>query len=145
MYAPTKEQAEADRDAAFATGVPFGSPAPPSSAAATNAAAAANPAPPSRPPLRLRVVSELHTAEEYGSRFRPEDGGGGEVVVELDPKARVEAVRLAIRDATGIPPALCRLSYAGTRLEDAQRTLGHYGVAYWHAKFPQWPLVVTRC
>ena len=29
MYAPTKEQAEADRDAAFAAGVPFGSAAPP--------------------------------------------------------------------------------------------------------------------
>ena len=142
MYAPTKEQAEADRDAAFAAGVPFGS--SPAKAAAKGAAAS-NASPP-RPPLRLRVVSELHADDEYGPNTRP-DGSryGGEVVIELSPDERVEAVRLAVRDATGVPPALCRLSFAGTRLEDAQRTLGHYGVAYWHAKFPHWPLVITRC
>lgn len=41
-------------------------------------------------------------------------------------------------------PALQRLSYAGKRLDDAQRTLEQYGVAYWHARFPQWPLRIRR-
>jgi hypothetical protein len=41
-------------------------------------------------------------------------------------------------------PALCRLSYAGKHMDDAQRTLEHYGVAYWHEKFPHWPLRIRR-
>ena len=43
-----------------------------------------------------------------------------------------------------MPPALLRLSYAGKALDDAQRTLQHYGVAYWHAKFPAWPLRIRK-
>lgn len=35
-----------------------------------------------------------------------------------------------------------RLSYAGKKLVDASRTLEHYGVDYWHARFPNWPLVI---
>ena len=41
-------------------------------------------------------------------------------------------------------PALQRLSYAGKHLDDAQRTLEHYGVDYWHAKFPHWPIKIRR-
>jgi hypothetical protein len=41
-------------------------------------------------------------------------------------------------------PGLQRLSYAGKRLDDAQRTLEHYGIAYWHARFPHWPLVIRK-
>ena len=44
----------------------------------------------------------------------------------------------------GIPPALQRLSYAGKPLDDAQRHLSHYGVAYWHARFPHWPLRIRK-
>jgi hypothetical protein len=29
-------------------------------------------------------------------------------------------------------------------MDDAQRTLEHYGVAYWHEKFPHWPLRIRR-
>ena len=43
-----------------------------------------------------------------------------------------------------MPPALLRLSYAGKSLDDAQRTLLHYGVVYWHAKFPAWPLRIRK-
>lgn len=46
------------------------------------------------------------------------------------------------QDVGGVLPALQRLSYAGKRLDDAQRTLEHYGVAYWAAKFPHWPLKI---
>jgi hypothetical protein len=142
MYAPTKEQAEADRDAAFAAGVPFGSPSPAAANAAANADAATPASPPRRALLRLRVVSELRDVFET-SEDRP--AAAKELAtLELPPDARVEAVRLAVRDATGVPPALCRLRYAGQALDDAQRTLGHYGVAYWHAKFPHWPLVIAR-
>jgi hypothetical protein len=135
MYAPTKEQAEADRDAAFAAGVPFGSAVahPTKHGSADGGGGDGNSS--GRPPLRLRVVSELQSAEE----------GFREVNLVLSPEMTVEAARLAVRDATGVPPALCRLSFAGRRLEDARRTLGQYGLAFWHGKFPGWPLVITRC
>jgi hypothetical protein len=49
-----------------------------------------------------------------------------------------------LQDKGGIIPALQRLSFAGKNLEDSQRTLEQYGVAYWHAKFPNWPLKIRR-
>lgn len=33
---------------------------------------------------------------------------------------------------------------AGKHLDDAQRTLEHYGVSYWHSKFPHWPLKIRK-
>jgi hypothetical protein len=48
------------------------------------------------------------------------------------------------QDAGGVLPALQRLSYAGKHLDDAQRTLEQYGIAYWHAKFPHWPLRIRK-
>ena len=41
-------------------------------------------------------------------------------------------------------PALQRLSYAGKHLDDAQRTLEQYGIDYWHAKFPNWPITIRK-
>jgi hypothetical protein len=29
-------------------------------------------------------------------------------------------------------------------MEDAQRTIEHYGAAYWHARFPHWPIKIRR-
>jgi hypothetical protein len=48
------------------------------------------------------------------------------------------------QDRGGVLPALQRLSYAGKALDDAQRTLAHYGVDYWAARFPHWPLTIRR-
>lgn len=60
-------------------------------------------------------------------------------------------------------PGLQKLAYAGKNFEDSGRTLEQcaprqlakgawltrraprsYGVRYWHAKFPHWPLTIRR-
>jgi hypothetical protein len=140
MYAPTKEQADADRDAAFAAGVPFGS-APRAAADGASSASAPSTAQARRRPLRLRITSELHSGAADDCPAFAQPGG---LWLDLDADGTVESVRLAVRDAAGVPPALCRLSFAGRRLDDARRTLGQFGVAFWHAKFPHWPLVIVR-
>jgi hypothetical protein len=33
---------------------------------------------------------------------------------------------------------------AGKHLDDAQRTLEQYGISYWHAKFPHWPIKIRK-
>ncbi|GBF99372.1 hypothetical protein Rsub_12176 [Raphidocelis subcapitata] len=116
MYAPTKEQAEEDRRAAYQRGVPHGY------------ADEAGNRPEGGPKMTLTIVSELHGDDEYGAAVGA-DGrhSGGPFVVEVAPSARIEELRLIIRDVGGVLPALCRLSYAGKRLDDAQRTLEHYG------------------
>jgi hypothetical protein len=58
---------------------------------------------------------------------------------------RIEEVRKVIRDKGGILPALQKLSYAGKNMEDSQRTLEQYGVEYWNARFPHWPLKIRKC
>jgi hypothetical protein len=40
-------------------------------------------------------------------------------------------------------PCVC-LCPAGKHLDDAQRTLEQYGLAYWHSKFPHWPLKIRK-
>ncbi|KIZ05123.1 hypothetical protein MNEG_2834 [Monoraphidium neglectum] len=98
-----------------------------------------------QPTITLTVVSELHDPSEYGSTRGP-DGrhSGGPFQIAVSPKMRVEELRRIIRDAGGVLPALQRLSYAGKHLDDAQRTLEQYGIAYWHAKFPHWPLRIRK-
>jgi hypothetical protein len=49
-----------------------------------------------------------------------------------------------VQDKAGIIPALQKFSYAGKNLEDSQRTLEQYGIAYWNAKFPGWPLKIRK-
>ncbi|KAG2497485.1 hypothetical protein HYH03_004638 [Edaphochlamys debaryana] len=134
MYAPSREQAEADRARAYEAGVPHGYVAPGSDASASEAR------------LELWVVSELHDDSEYGPSRDPATGchSGGAFVVRVGARTRLEALRAAIRDAGGIPPALQKLSYAGKALDDSQRTLEHYGVAYWHKRFPHWPIKIRR-
>ncbi len=134
MYAPTAEQAEADRRAAYAAGVPHGF-------------VAAGERHRGAPTIALRVESELHGADEYGAEVDAATGrhSGGPFTVRVSPKTRVEELRGVLRDAGGLLPALQRLSFAGKNLDDAQRTLEQYGVAYWHAKFPHWPLKLRRC
>eukprot|EP00879_Flechtneria_rotunda_P010795 GHRR01011280.1.p1 GENE.GHRR01011280.1~~GHRR01011280.1.p1 ORF type:complete len:213 (+),score=48.92 GHRR01011280.1:992-1630(+) len=132
MYAPSREQAEADRAAAYAAGVPHGYVAPGDRFKGL-------------PTVELRVVSELHDDNEYGADIGP-DGNhtGGPFTIRVSPLMRVEELRNVIRDTGGILPALQKLSYAGKHLNDAQRTLEQYGVAYWHNKFPHWPIKVRR-
>lgn len=69
---------------------------------------------------------------------------GGPFWVEVCPKMKVDELRKVIRDACGVQPGLQRLAFAGKTFEDANRTLEHYGVRYWHAKFPHWPITLIR-
>ncbi|MEW5307332.1 MAG: hypothetical protein WDW36_009737 [Sanguina aurantia] len=133
MYAPSKELAEEHRAAAYASGVPHGYVAPGDTYKDAEM-------------LQMRVVSLLHSDSEYGAEVDPATGRhhGGPFSIMVSPQMRVEELRLIIRDAGGIIPALQKLSYAGKNLEDSQRTLEHYGITYWHAKFPHWPLKVRR-
>ena len=70
-------------------------------------------------------------------------GASDPFTIAVSHEMRVQDLRAAIFAAGGIPPALQRLSYAGKRLSDPSRSLQHYGVRYWHARFPHWPLTVT--
>ncbi|KAI8471917.1 MAG: hypothetical protein J3K34DRAFT_415633 [Monoraphidium minutum] len=132
MYAPSKEQAEEDRQRAYEARVPHGYVAPGNRLEGL-------------PTITLTVVSELHDESEYGADVGP-DGrhSGGPFTIEVSPKMRVEELRAIIRDVGGVLPALQRLSYAGKHLDDAQRTLEQYGLAYWAAKFPGWPLKLRK-
>ena len=57
---------------------------------------------------------------------------------------RVEELRKLIHETSGILPAVQKLSYAGKDLNDSQRSLEQYGVKFWNAKFPGWPLKIRR-
>ncbi|PRW18340.1 tetratricopeptide repeat-containing [Chlorella sorokiniana] len=85
MYHPTPEQAEADRKAAYEAGVPHGFVAPGDRHRGG-------------PTITLRVVSELHTDDEYGEEVGP-DGQhrGGPFTITVSPKMRVEELRHVIR------------------------------------------------
>jgi Ubiquitin family len=89
-----------------------------------------------------------HDDDEYGATVTGEGRlkrhSGGPFTVTVSPKMRIDELRCVIRDVGGVLPALQRLSYAGKRLEDPVRTLEMYGIAYWHAKFPHWPIKI-RC
>ena len=133
MYAASPEQQAADRAAAFAAGVPAGYRAPGAAYEGQET-------------IELWVESALHSPGEYGAEVDAATGAhtGGAFTVRVPLGMRVEDLRLVIRDVGGIPPALQRLSYAGRGLDDAQRTLAHYGVGFWHRKFPHWPIRVRR-
>ncbi|KAK9823441.1 hypothetical protein WJX72_002787 [[Myrmecia] bisecta] len=132
MYNPSPEQAEIDRKAAYEAGVPHGYVAPGDKYAGL-------------PTISLLVVSDLHTEIEYGSQVSKQGKHcGGPFRIHVSPKMHVEDLRKVIRDKGGIMPGLQRLSYAGKNMEDSQRTLEHYGIAYWHKSFPHWPIKIRR-
>ena len=132
LYQPTPEQEEADRRAAYESGVPHGYLPKGDKYRGT-------------PTVRLQVRSELHSDAEYGATVdRDGKHSGGPFEIEVSTKMTVEDLRNVIRDKGGIIPALQRLSYAGKQFHDSKRTLEHYGVAYWSKKFPHWPLTITR-
>jgi hypothetical protein len=95
--------------------------------------------------LLFLVFCLQHDQSEYGSELAADGShSGGPFSITVSPKMRVEELRAVIRDVGGILPALQRLSYAGKHLDDAQRTLEQHGIAYWHKKFPHWPIRVRR-
>jgi len=130
MYEPSKEQAEADRAAAYEKGVPHGFVESGDKYSGV-------------PTMELWVVSDLHEDHEYGA-VDPASGkhSGGPFKIKVAASMRVEDLRLVIRDVGGILPALQRLSYAGKHLDDPQRTLQQYGVEFWNKRFPHWPIKV---
>lgn len=130
-YNPSAEQEEADRRAAYEAKVPHGYIAPGNKYA-------------NSPTIRLWVTSHLHQPHEYGATVEDGRHTGGPFTVDVPVDMRVHEVRRVIYEAGGILPGLQRLVYAGTRMEDPQRTLQHYGVGYWHSRFPHWPIVVRR-
>ena len=132
MYNPTNEQAEADRQRAYETKVPHGY-------------VAQGDKYKGQPTISLPVMSELHTDAEYGTTVG-KDGqhSGGPFVLKVSPKMRVEELRKLIHETSGILPAVQKLSYAGKDLNDSQRSLEQYGVKFWNAKFPGWPLKIRR-
>lgn len=133
MYNPSKDQAEIDRAAAVQAGVPHGY--IPRGIAQLES---------KEPKIELTVISEMHGDDEYGSFVDPATRrhSGGSFVVSVPISMRVDELRLVIRDKGGIIPALCRMSYAGKHFEDGNRTLQHYGVGFWHQRFPHWPLKI---
>ena len=132
LYQPSPEQEEADRQAAYESGVPHGYVPKGDKYRGT-------------PTVRIQVRSEIHSDAEYGEKVdRNGNHSGGPFFIEVSTKMTVEDLRNVIRDQGGIIPALQRLSYAGKQFHDSKRTLEHYGVAYWSRKFPHWPLTVTR-
>ena len=138
-YEPSTVKADADRLAAFEVGVPHGlraggGSAPDTRAEAPTITAALKEKYGESPTARLLVVSELHRDEEYGGPFW----------VDVPTKARVHELRGVIAEHCGVLPGLQRLSFAGKKFEDPERNLEHYGVKYWNAKFPDWPIVIRR-
>ena len=133
MYHPTAEQAEADRKHAYETGIPHGYVAPGDKYK-------------DLPTIDLIVQSELHSEDEYGADVDANGRHhGGPFKISVSPKMRIDELRKVIYQKGGVIPALQRFSYAGKNLEDSQRTLEHYGIAYWNKKFPAWPLKIRRC
>jgi len=120
-YNPTPEQAAVDRQKAYESGVPHGYVKPGEKYKG-------------QPTVKLLVRSELHRDEEYGGPFH----------VDVSTKMTVHDLRKVIHDRCGVLPGLQKLAYAGKNMEDPARTLEHYGVKYWHAKFPDWPITIRR-
>jgi len=119
-YNPTREEYLKDLAQAEAAGVPLG--------AYVDARA------PKAKTLRLLVASNVHADFEYGGPFW----------IDVPSTMRVSEVKKVIFERCGVMPGLIRLAYAGKKLDDDARKLEHYGVRYWNAKFPDWPLTLIK-
>lgn len=85
MYNPTNEQAEADRQKAYETGVPHGYVAQGDKYNGL-------------PTIALPVISDLHAPDEYGEKVDKRTGrhSGGPFVLHVSPKMRIEELRKVI-------------------------------------------------
>jgi hypothetical protein len=119
-YNPTRDEYLRDKAEAEAAGVPLG--------AYVEARA------PKPKTLRLLVASAAHIDAEYGGPFW----------VSVSSAMRVVEFKKVIYEHTGVMPGLIRLAYAGKKLDDENRKLEHYGVRYWNAKFPDWPIMMIN-
>lgn len=133
MYNPSADEAEADRLRAYQTGIPHGFTPQPQATGTDSGSASVL--------LKLTVSSTYFRSHEYGPEER-EDGThyGGPFAITVPASIRVDALKQIVQDEGGVPIALQKLSYAGKKLMDPNRTLEQYGVAYWNARFPQWEL-----
>ena len=141
LYEPSTVKEDADRLAAFEKGVPHGSAAaagvPAFRAVGDSFAGEAERLRENyegAPTLRLLIASQLHRDEEYGGPFW----------IEVPSKTRLFELRRVIAHKCGVLPGLQRLTFAGKKMDDAERNLEHYGVKYWIKKFPDWPIVMRR-
>ena len=136
MYEPSTVKEDADRLAAFEKGTPHGA-VPAYRAVGDSFAGEAERLREKyegAPILRLLITSQLHRDEEYGGPFW----------IEVPSKTRLFELRRVIAHVCGVLPGLQRLTFAGKKMDDAERNLEHYGVKYWIKKFPDWPIVMRR-
>lgn len=106
MYNPTNEQAEADRKAAYETGIPHGYVAPGDKYKGL-------------PTISLPVVSELHSSDEYGENVdKNGNHTGGPFVINVSPKMRVEELRkvIMVRDTVSEQRIIYIYIYIGLKL-----------------------------
>eukprot|EP00898_Chlorokybus_atmophyticus_P006358 jgi/Chlat1/6723/Chrsp50S06471 len=83
--------------------------------------------------MSILVTSEIHEDKDYTP-----------IRVQLSSKMDVWETRKIIAEATGVAPKDIRMSYAGKRFEENNARLEEYGVDYWYAKFPDWPIVMCK-
>ena len=139
LYQPSKEVEEEDRRKAYESGVPHGY--VPRGFKYEG-----------MPTITLKITSELHTDDEYGTNIdRNGKHSGGSFAVEVSPKMTIEDLRLVIKvsvvvslrvfflfyikykiclqiksnyqEKGGIIPGMQKLAYAGKKLDDPKRTL----------------------
>jgi len=88
--------------------------------------------------IKILVTSQLHRDEEYGGPFW----------IVVPSKTRVYELRRVIASKCGVLPGLQRLTFAGKKMDDAERNLEHYGAFFFNSPrklLPRWTLVtVTR-
>lgn len=131
-YKPTDEELIQDREEAYKKGIPHG--VQPEGQSDFD-----------KDLITLLVRSELHHDSEYGVQIG-DDGKhyGGPGLVTFSLNMRIVDVHRVIQSKLGILPANQCLAFASKNFDDNQRTLEHYGVRFWHSKFPDWPLTIRR-
>ena len=136
-YKPTAEALAAAKEEAYRSGVPQDS--------AFHGAGQEQEQEGHGDTVELLVRSELHFPGEYGVKVDASGRhSGGPARVRLPLSMKIAEVHQVLHREMGLLPAHQSLAYGGKNFEDNQRTLEHYGVRYWHRKFPDWPLTVRR-
>lgn len=167
MYNPTPEQADADRQKAYETGVPHGvcnalaSLHAWRSGAQTQATSLLATSTRARPRSSCSCAASWCVlrgtapfATSYTRALSPvcasaaqhhDEEYGGPFWVEVSPKMKIDELRNVIRDACGIIPGSQRLSFAGKNFEDSGRSLEQCvpELRSWHTHSSAQRLAVT--